>query len=112
VLSYNSDENTLTRSSFFRMMKTLTPRNILRHELLGLRVKARPSKGDRIHVGEVVGETRNMLIILRDDGRIVSLPKEAYFFEFQLPSNEKVLVEGKMLVGRPEERLKKRVRRW
>ena len=94
------------------MMKTLTPRNILRHELLGLRVKARPSKGDRIHVGEVVGETRNMLRILRDDGRIISLPKEAYFFEFQLPSNEKVLVDGKMLVGRPEERLKKRVRRW
>jgi len=93
-------------------MKTLTPRNILRHELLGLRVKAKPLKGDYIHVGEVVSETRNMLRVLRDDGRIVSLPKEAYFFEFQLPSNEKVLVEGKMLVGRPEERLKKRVRRW
>ena len=93
-------------------MKTLTPKNILRHELLGLRVKARPFKGNYIHIGEVVGETRNMLKILRDDGRIVSLPKEAYLFEFRLPSNEKILVDGRMLIGRPEERLKKRVRRW
>lgn len=92
--------------------KTLTPRNILRHELLGLRVRARSLKGDHVHIGEVVGETRNILKILRDDGKIVLLPKSAYFFEFTFPLGEKVLVEGEMLIGRPEERLKKRIRRW
>jgi len=93
-------------------VKTLTPRNLPKHELLGLRVKAKPIKGGYIHVGEVVGETRNMLKILRDDGKIVSLPKDTHNFEFTLPSGERVLVEGKILVGRPEERLKKRLRRW
>jgi len=93
-------------------IKTLTPKNILRHELLGLRVKAKPLKGDYVHVGEIVGETKNMIRVLREDGKIVMLPKNAYLFEFTLPSGERVLVEGHTLIGRPEERLKKRVRRW
>jgi len=93
-------------------VRTLTPRDLPRHELLGLRVKARPVKGDHTHVGEVVGETRNMLKILRDDGRMVMLPKKTHLFEFELPSRERVLVEGEVLVGRPEERLKKKLRRW
>ena len=93
-------------------IKTLTPKNILRHELLGLRVKAKPLKGEYVHAGEVVGETRNMVKVLREDGRVVMLPKNAYLFEFTLPSGERVLVEGSMLIGRPEERLKKKVRRW
>jgi len=92
--------------------KSLTPRNIARHELLGLRAKAKSLKGGFVHVGEIVGETRNMLKILRDDGRIVSLPKNAYKFIFELPSGEKILVDGRVLVGRPEERLKRRLRRW
>lgn len=93
-------------------VKTLTPRNLPRHELLGLRAKAKPLRGGFTHAGEIVGETRNMLRILRDNGRIVSLPKNAYRFVFELPSGEKVLVDGRILVGRPEERLKKRLRRW
>jgi len=93
-------------------VRTLTPRNLPRHELLGLRVRARPLKGAAVHVGEVVGETRNMLKILREDGRIIMLPKAAHVFEFEIPSGERILVEGRILIGRPEERLKKRLRRW
>ncbi len=93
-------------------VRGLTPRNILRHELLGLRVKAKPVKGGRVHLGEVVGETRNTLKILEAGGKIAVLPKNAHLFEFTLPSGERVLVEGWTLVGRPEERIKKRVRRW
>ena len=89
-----------------------TPRNILRHELLGLRVRAFSKKGEVRHEGEIVGETRNMVKILRDDGRIVSVPKNAYLFELTLPRGERVLVEGIMLIGRSEERLKRRYRRW
>lgn len=92
--------------------RSLTPRNILRHELLGLRVKAFPKKGKVKHEGEIVGETRNMVKILRDDGRLVMVPKNAYLFELTLPRGERVLVEGVMLIGRPEERLKRRYRRW
>lgn len=92
--------------------KTPTPRNILRHELLGLAVRAKSMRGECVHVGEVAGETRNMIRILRNDGRLVMLPKNAYLFEFTLPSGERVLVDGSTLVGRPEERLKKKIRRW
>ena len=53
-----------------------------------------------------------MIKVLREDGKLVMLPKAAYSFEFTLPSGERVLVEGVMLIGRPEERLKKKVRRW
>jgi len=93
-------------------MKSLNARNILRHELHGLMVRAMALKDGVVHEGEVVGETRNTIKVLRSDSRIVTLPKEAYRFEFKLPSGERVLVEGRMLIGRPEERLKKRVRRW
>lgn len=94
------------------MVKGPTPRSILRHELLGLRVRAEPKRGGVIHEGEVVGETRNMLKILGDDGRVVSLPKNVYNFIFTLPRGEQVRVEGWVIVGRPEERLKKKYRRW
>ncbi|MEM3953325.1 MAG: hypothetical protein QXP74_07970 [Nitrososphaerota archaeon] len=39
------------------MYKTLTAKNILKHELLGLRVKARNMRNGTVHEGEVVGET-------------------------------------------------------
>lgn len=64
------------------------------------------------HRGEVVDETQKTLKVLKQDGRIVTLIKEAYVFEFTLPGNERVVVEGSLLVGRPEDRLKKRLRRW
>ncbi len=94
------------------MVKGPTAKSILRHELLGLRVRAEPRGGGMVHEGEVVGETRNMLRILRDDGRIIMLPKNSYTFIFTLPRGEKVKVEGWAIIGRPEERLKKRYRRW
>lgn len=92
--------------------KTLNARNILRHELLGLDVLARGIKEEIEHMGEVVGETMKTIKILRNDGRIVKLVKDAYIFEFTLPNNEKVRIEGTALIGRPGDRLKKKVRRW
>lgn len=94
------------------MHKTLNARNILRHELLGLNVVARGIKQKIEHSGEVIGETMKTIRMLRENGRIVRLVKGAYVFEFSLSSNGKVRVDGAALIGRPEDRLKKRVRRW
>lgn len=69
-------------------------------------------KGGFTHIGEIVGETSNMPRMMTDDGRIVSLPKNACRFILELPSGERILVDGRALVGRPEERLKRRLRRW
>jgi len=92
--------------------KTLSAKNILRHEILGLNVLARGVKQKIEHSGEVVGETMKTIKLLKANGRIISLIKDAYIFEFTLPNNERVRVEGAALIGRPEDRLKKKVRRW
>ncbi len=92
--------------------KTLNAKNILRHEILGLKVIARGVKLRVEHSGEVVGETMKTIKLLKENGKIISLIKDAYIFEFTLPNNERVRVEGGALIGRPEDRLKKKVRRW
>jgi len=62
--------------------------------------------------GKVVDETYNMLILETPFGEKKVL-KSVSKFLFTLPDRRKVMVEGLLLVGRPEERLKKRIRgRW
>ncbi|WP_456471959.1 ribonuclease P protein component 1 [Methanocaldococcus sp.] len=87
-----------------------TPYNILRHELIGLKVKIVDSKNKSMVgiEGRVVDETRNMLII-ETDKKIVKIPKEIATFLFYL-DNCKVKVDGRLLIGRPEERLKKKIK--
>jgi ribonuclease P protein subunit POP4 len=92
--------------------KTLSTKNILRHEILGLNVVARGVKQKIEHSGEVVGETMKTIKLLKENGRIIALIKDAYIFEFTLPNNERVRVEGAALMGRPEDRLKRKVKRW
>ncbi|MEN2975047.1 MAG: ribonuclease P protein subunit [Candidatus Caldarchaeales archaeon] len=94
------------------MHKTLNARNIVRHEVIGLNVIARGIKQRVQHYGEIVGESYKTFKILKQDGRIITLIKDAYIFEFTLPNNEKVEIEGSALLGRPEDRLKKKIRRW
>jgi ribonuclease P protein subunit POP4 len=60
--------------------------------------------------GKVIDETRNTFTILHKGKRKVVI-KEAVVFRFKFPDNTIVEVDGKLLVGRPEDRLKKRVRR-
>lgn len=86
--------------------------NIIRHELLGLSVIVEWKKGDQRRVqGIVVGETKNMIKV-KSDGEVLSFPKKACSFIFTLPNDLKVKVDGNVLVGRPEDRLKKVVRGW
>lgn len=90
----------------------ITPNNISRHELLGLNVLVEWKKGDRRSVdGVVIGETRNMIKVKSSYG-VLLFPKESCDFVFTLPSGLKVRVDGKILIGRPEDRLKRVVRRW
>ena len=91
----------------------ITPENILRHELVGLYVKvvhsANPSQLGLS--GRVVDETRNMLSIETPDG-VRNLPKQGCTFSFLLPSGERVRVEGRLLLARPEDRVRKKLRKW
>ena len=77
-------------------------KNLAYHELIGLAVKvAESTSTERVGIkGVVVDETKNTLIL--DNGKV--LPKTECVFEFDI--NEKVLLDGKTIMKRPEDRVK------
>lgn len=91
----------------------ITPQNLVRHELIGLNVEIKDSsnKSQRGLKGRVVGETYSTLNIETDKGEKV-IPKEMAIFIFTLPNGTRVQVNGKLLIGRPEDRIKKKLPRW
>jgi ribonuclease P protein subunit POP4 len=94
-------------------MTTITPQNVLRHELIGLNV-AVVQAGNSTMMGvrgEVIDETKNMLTVSGRRGTIM-IAKNTAVFRFVLPSGVRVDVDGKQLVAKPENRLKTKVRRW
>ena len=81
---------------------TITPENLPRHELIGLKVEVINST-DESQVGisgEVTDETRSMLEI---DGKKVE--KNSCTFLFELPDGTQVELDGKLIDERPEERI-------
>ncbi|HID17949.1 TPA: ribonuclease P protein component 1 [Candidatus Bathyarchaeota archaeon] len=92
----------------------LTPRNIARHELIGLEARVVDSSHkDYIGIsGKIVDETRNMLVIF-SDGKFKRILKKVSTFHLKLPDGKLVEVEGWRILGRPEDRVKKSpTRRW
>lgn len=71
-----------------------------RINLLGLRVKVRFSSNINLEgvEGRVVDETKNLLIVVKDDGRRVKIPKDSCIFEVELGS-KRIMVDGLNLVG-------------
>lgn len=90
-----------------------TPENLVRHELIGLKAKVVDSSNPKnVGIkGRIVDETRNILVIEKTDGKEVKLVKEENVFVFDL-GGERISVDGKILVGRPEDRIKKKFRKW
>ncbi|MCD6524026.1 MAG: ribonuclease P protein component 1 [Thermococcus sp.] len=89
----------------------VTRKNIIWHELIGLKAKIiRASHPELVGIeGYVLDETRNTLTIVGD--RVWTVPKDVVEIEFETAAGEKIRVDGKSLVGRPEMRLKKRWRK-
>lgn len=86
-----------------------TPKNIIYHELIGLNILVL-SHSDKSLVGRkgmIVDETMNTLKILNSDGKEVTVPKLYGMFRVLLPNNIHVDIDGSMIIGRPEDRLKK-----
>jgi len=91
-------------------MAALTPQNLIQHELMGLKViVVESANACSVGVsGDVVDETRNTLVISQRGSRKV-IPKGVSCFRFTLPSGVRVDVNGFQIIGRPEDRIKKRV---
>ena len=91
----------------------ITPENVVRHELIGLKVKIVKST-DSTHekiTGKVVDETYNTLKIETKEKEKI-IPKKNTVFIFTLPNGVKVQVDGSLLVSRPEDRIKKKFAKW
>ena len=86
--------------------------DIIRYEFIGTEGKvAESSHQDYVGVGgKVIGETRNTFTFL-DKGKKRKVIKESATFNFKFDNTTIVQVDGKLLVGRPEDRLKKSVKR-
>jgi len=89
----------------------VTP-DIVRFELIGLEAKIHMSSNpENIGIsGRVVDETRNTLSLLSESRRRM-IPKQSNLFHFKFPDETIVEIDGAILVGRPEDRLKKSIRR-
>lgn len=88
----------------------ITPYNILRHELIGLRARVVNSTHKGYECGgRIVGETRNTIEI-EQKGKVKTLPKDCIVLELDLPDGCVVRVDGKLLIARPEDRIKKKYR--
>ena len=62
--------------------------------------------------GKVIDETRNTLVISYGQ-KEKTIIKDVAVFHFTLPDGTVVEIDGKSIVGRPENRVKKKVkRRW
>lgn len=85
---------------------------VTQNELIGLNAKVTKSTNrDSIGItGTVIDETRNTLVI-RHNNSNKAIPKETAIFQFTLPNGSTVEVEGNTIIGRPEDRVKKKPRR-
>ncbi len=89
----------------------VTP-DIVRYEFIGTQAKVAESN----HLGyvglggKVIGETKNTFAI-QSEGKPKNIIKESVVFNFQFQDGTIVKIDGKLLVGRPEDRLKKTIKR-
>ena len=90
---------------------TVSP-SVVQYEFIGLETTVvKSSNPDVVGIsGKVVDETRNTLTILQDNTEKV-IVKDTSVFEFVLPDKTVVEIDGKVIMGRPEDRLKRRPKR-
>ncbi|HJJ46779.1 MAG TPA: ribonuclease P protein subunit [Methanocorpusculum sp.] len=89
----------------------ITPQNILKHELIGLKVAVErsPNKSEEKISGRIVDETENLLRV--DTGKgIKSLEKQHKLLWVTLPDNVSVIIDGSALSTSPTRRVSMRVR--
>lgn len=92
----------------------ITPQNIIRHEFVGLQVKVTHSSNRELIgiEGRVVNETKNTITLEDGVGNEKTIPKGSATFHFELPNGSIVEINGKIIVSRPEDRIKKRFRKY
>ncbi|MCK4952938.1 ribonuclease P protein component 1 [Candidatus Bathyarchaeota archaeon] len=91
----------------------VTP-HILQHEFIGLDIEvARSPNPYYVGItGRVIDETHNTLVIQYNSEKKIII-KDVTVFHFTMPDGTIVEIDGKAIIGRPEKRIKRRIRkRW
>ena len=85
----------------------MIPKELVRHELIGLSIKILDAANQRLVglQGKVIDETKNMIIIKSNEYQ-KKIIKGQVKMEIKI-GNEKVMIDGKYLVGKPHERIRK-----
>jgi len=89
-------------------------KNLIRHEFIGLNVEVVESKNKYLVglKGKVIDETKKTIKIEKRDKREKIIPKMGNVLEFTLSGNKKVTICGEEIMTRPEDRIKKKFKRW
>jgi ribonuclease P protein subunit POP4 len=89
----------------------ITP-DIVRSEFIGTeaQVFASPNKSYLGLSGRVIDETKNTFTLIRAN-KAKRVVKDAAVFRFKYSDGTIVQIDGKLLAGRPEDRLKKTIKR-
>ena len=89
----------------------ITP-DIIRGEFIGTESRIAGSQHPNYVgiTGRIINETKNTFTIFRA-GKAKNIVKDSAVFHFKFPDGTVVEIDGKLLVGRPEDRLKKSVKR-
>ncbi|MEM2098631.1 MAG: ribonuclease P protein component 1 [Candidatus Bathyarchaeia archaeon] len=86
--------------------------DIIRGEFIGMEGKITKCTNP-YHVGlkgRIINETKNTFTIVHS-GKPKKIIKDLAVFQFRYPDGAIVEIEGKLLIGRPEDRLKKTIKR-
>ncbi len=87
----------------------ITAKNLLYSTFIGLEAEIVNSSQRRLIGlrGKIVDETKNLIVIEADAGRLVRVPKNSSTFRFTCEDGHKVDVDGWDITFRPHERPKK-----
>ncbi len=91
---------------------SISPENIARHELIGLRVTVSDSRdpGQAGLSGRIVDETRNTFLLETLQGT-KRIPKKNTSLIFDMPNGQRLKIMGSILISQPENRINKRIQR-
>jgi len=91
----------------------ITSRNVFYHELIGLYLEVVDSSNCFLVgiKGNIIDEKKKIISIETETDGIKIIPKDVSIFHLSLPNGELVEIDGKILVNRPEDRIKKKYKK-
>ncbi len=90
------------------------PKNITRHELIGLEATILDSKDPNMQnlTGTIINETQKTLTI-KTEKKTITTAKKDNTYKITLKEKTQLKINGKLLHGRPEDRIKKKTKnKW